>query len=240
VAVRIVELFFKGAQRGREHVIRVPRDLVGAVSALIRVSIVVLALIFAGPIVSGDPDGVLARLGTGMLLGISLALTPLFCSAACGGVLIFTRRLQIGRQIELGPLNGRIVTIRLLDMVLRDSEGSEIRVPHVRTLFTSLRVLPAERRRSVELVVSPAADPAAVVELFTAALGEATTPGDHLVELVHIDADAARYRVSVPGRDTRSASDLRLLLVRALARAGIALGRSASESPRQAERTANG
>jgi small conductance mechanosensitive channel len=225
VLVRIVELFFKGAAHGREHVIRVPRDLMGAVSALIRMSIVVLALVFAGPIVSGDPEGVLARLGMGVLLGVSLALTPLFCSAACGGVLIFTRRLQVGRQIELGKLSGRITSIRLLDMVLRDSDGSELRVPHLRTLFTPLRVLAAERRRSVELAVSPRAEPGAVIALLMAALGDAGAPGDHAVELTDIDADAARYKVSVPARDARSASDLRLLLAQALVREQIALGR---------------
>jgi small conductance mechanosensitive channel len=228
VAVRIVELFFKGATR--EHFIWVPRELVGAVSALIRVAIVVLAVIFAGPIASGDPEGVLARLGSCVLLGVSLALTPLFCSAACGGVMIFTRRLQVGRQIELGSLQGRIVNIRLLDVVLRDGEGSEIRVPHVRALFTPLRVLGSERR-SVELAVSPQVEPAAIIELFTTTLAASSTAAELLVELVHIDADAARYRVSVTGRDTRSASDLRLLLVGALTREEIPLGRSSWQPP---------
>jgi hypothetical protein len=155
--------------------------------------------------------------------------------------LIFTRRLQIGRQIELGPLNGRIVSIRLLDIVLRDNEGSEIRVPHMRTLFTPMRILPAERRRSVELAVSPQVEPAAIIELFNAAVSDGNAPGDHLVELVDIDADSARYRVSVPGRDARSASDLRLLLVRVLAREQIALGRSSSVPPAQVpEKAAHG
>ena len=237
VAVRIVELFFKGATR--EHFIWVPRELVGAVSALIRVAIVVLALIFAGPIASGDPEGVLARVGSSVLLGVSLALTPLFCSAACGGVLVFTRRLQVGKQIELGSLHGRIVNIRLLDVVLRDTEGGEIRVPHVRTLFMPLRVLGSEQRRSVELAISPQADPNKVIELFTAALAAPNSAADLTVELVHIDADAACYRVSVPGRDARSASDLRMLLVSALAREQIALGRSPLQptASQKAERT---
>jgi small conductance mechanosensitive channel len=234
VAVRIVELFFKGATR--EHFFWVPRELVGAVSALLRMGIIVLALIFAGPIASGDPEGVLARLGSCVLLGVSLAMTPLFCSAACGGVMVFTRRLQVGRQIELGTLQGRIVNIRLLDVVLRDNEGSEVRVPHVRTLFTPLRVLGTERR-IIELTVTPQIEPAAVIELFMAALGTSISPAEILIELVDIDADAARYRVSVPGRDTRSASDLRLLLVGALARAHIPLGRPSLQPP--AARAAN-
>jgi hypothetical protein len=224
VAVRIVELFFKGTTR--EHVIFVPRDFVGALSALIRVTIVVLAVVFAGPIVSGDPEGVLARLGGAVVLGVALALTPLFCSAACGGVLIFTRRLQVGRQIELGSLSGRVVNIRLLDTVLRDNEGAEVRVPHVRTLFSPLRVLEAEPRRSVELSVSAQVEPAAVIELLHHAIHDQDALNDNLVELVHIDADSARYRVSVPVLDTRSASELRLILVQALVREKMPLGRA--------------
>ena len=224
VAVRIVELFFRG-RHARDYVIWVPRDLVGAVSSLIRVLIVLLAVIFAGPIVSGDPQGVLARLGTGVMLGLALALTPLFCSAVCGGVLIFTRRLQVGRQIELGELSGRIQTIRLLDTVLRDNEGSEIRVPHMRTLLTPLRVVTVERRRSVQLSITTRVEPRAVIEVLRAAASDASTADDNLIELIDIDADAAQYRVSVPGRDSRSTSELRLVLVQALAREQIELAR---------------
>jgi small-conductance mechanosensitive channel len=199
--------------------------LVGAVSSLIRVLIVLLAIIFAGPIVSGDPQGVLARLGTGVMLGLALALTPLFCSAVCGGVLIFTRRLQVGRQIELGALSGRIVNVRLLDTVLRDNDGSEVRVPHLRTLLTPLRVLTVEPRRSVELSITTRIEPSAVIEVLRSAASEASTADDNLVELIDIDADAACYRVSVPGRDGRSTNELRLILVLALAREHIELAR---------------
>jgi len=69
------------------------------------------------------------------------------------------------------------------------------------------------------------------IALFTTVLGASNPATDLIVELVHIDADAACYRVSVPGRDTRSASDLRVLLVSALAREQIALGRASSQPP---------
>jgi small-conductance mechanosensitive channel len=229
VAVRIVELFFKG-KHARDYVIWVPRDLIGAVSSLIRLGLVLLAVIFAGPIVSGDPQGVLARLGTGVLLGLALALTPLFCSAACGSVLIFTRRLQVGRQIEVGDVSGRIVNIRLLDTVLRDSDGTEVRVPHLRTLVTPLRVLIVDRRRVVELTVTTQVEPRAVIELLRSAASEASTADENQVELIDIDADAAVYRVTVPGRDARSTSELRLILVQALAREQIPLGRRSKAS----------
>jgi hypothetical protein len=45
------------------------------------------------------------------------------------------------------------------------------------------------------------------------------------IELVHIDADAARYRVTTELDDGKTPGDLRLALVDALAEAGIALSR---------------
>ena len=225
VVVRFVELFFAGVGRGRERVLWLPRDLAGAASALIRASIVVLAIVFAGPIVSGDPEGVLARLGHGVLLGLALALTPLFCSMVCGTMLLFTRRVQVGRQMELGGQSGRVLSVGLLDVLLRDAQGGEVRVPHLRSLLMPLRVVANEPRLSVSVCVSPEIDPAAVIELLAAS---ARTPGgvDNVeVELEHIDADGASYRVNVPLRDERTPGSLRLALVQALLRERMPLGR---------------
>jgi hypothetical protein len=73
--------------------------------------------------------------------------------------------------------------------------------------------------------VSPEIDPTAVIELFASSV---RTPGgveDALVELEHIDADGASYRVSVPLRDERTPGSLRLALVHALLRERMPLGR---------------
>lgn len=225
VLVRFVELFFAGG-RGRERVLWLPRDLAGAASALIRLGVVVLAIVFAGPIASGDPEGVLARLGHSVLLGLALALTPLFCAVACGTLLLFTRRVQVGRQMELGGQSGRVISVGLFDVLLRDAHGSEVRVPHLRSLLMPLRVAALEPRLCVQVCVSPALDPAAVIELLASS---ARTPGgvdDVQVELEQIDADGACYRVSVSLRDERTQAGLRLLLVKALQREGMPLGRS--------------
>jgi hypothetical protein len=161
----------------------------------------------------------------------------------CGGVLVFTRRLQVGRQVELGELTGRVIGIRLLDVVLLASDGSEVRIPHLRMLFTPLRVLAAEPRHSVELLVSPELEPATVIALFTATLrasgsteGQAAqrAGGEVQVELLDIHADGARYRASVSAQDPRSLSELRVLLVQALAREHMALGRASAQAAARA------
>jgi hypothetical protein len=134
-----------------------------------------------------------------------------------------------------------VIGIRLLDVVLLASDGSEIRIPHLRTLVSPLRVLAAEPRRSVELSVSPELEPSEVIALFTSTVRAPGVPSDVLVELVDIHADGARYRVSVSAQDPRSASDLRVLLVQALAREHMALGRGAGQAaPRTPGRAAHG
>ena len=227
VLLRFVELFFVGVARGHERVLWLPRDLAGAASALLRLGIVLLAVVFAGPIVSGDPEGVLARLGHGVLLAVALALTPLFCAVAYGGVLVFSRRVGLGQQVELGGHRGRVVGVGLVDVLLRDVNGCEVRVPHLRSLFMPLRVLDTEPRTAVRVCVSPEIDPGAVIELLASALRTQGGVDDVRVELEHVDAEGACYRVSVPLRDERPASALRLALAQALHRERMPLGKSA-------------
>ncbi|MET0388424.1 MAG: mechanosensitive ion channel domain-containing protein [Polyangiales bacterium] len=224
VAVRFVELFFMGVSRGRERVVWLPRDLVAPFSALLRIAIVMLAVIFAGPIVSDDPQGVPARLGSGVLFGLALAVTPLLCAIGWGAVLIFTRRIELGWQVELGGCRGRVVSVGLLDVGLRGADGSLYRVPHLRSLVTPLRVLSPEPRLGVELSVSPAVEPDAVMALFMSALRTADGSEDARVELLAVDANGARYRASVSPRDERTRSELLKQLVSALQRENIALG----------------
>jgi small-conductance mechanosensitive channel len=222
VVLRFIELFFAGVSRGQERASWVPRDLVTPTSALVRVGIVVLALIFAGPAVTGDPESVLAKLGSMVLLSLALAATPLLCSIALGVVTIFTRRLRVGRLVELGGQAGRVVSVGLLDVLLRDTEGSDVRVPHLCTLLKPAKLHGVEHRLAVEMCVSSSASPASVQRLL---LDAATSFGDRpQVELLDIDADAARYRVSVGAEMARGASDLRLALADVLLREGVPLG----------------
>ncbi|HEY2735583.1 MAG TPA: hypothetical protein VGI70_16415, partial [Polyangiales bacterium] len=123
VVLRFVELFFAGVSRGQERASWVPRDLVTPTSELVRVGIVLLAVIFAGPALTGDPESVLAKLGSMVLLALALASTPLLASAVLGVVTIYSRRLRVGRLVELGAESGRVVSVGLLDVVLRGPEG---------------------------------------------------------------------------------------------------------------------
>jgi small-conductance mechanosensitive channel len=226
--LRFVELFFVGVKRGEARAAWLPRDLISPASVVIRITIVVLAVIFAGPIVSGDPEGVLARTGTMVLLALALATTPLLATLALGALIIFSRRWRVGRSVEVGGRRGEVLEVGLLDVRLRDADGGEIRVPHFRALFEPSRVQVDDKHLHVELCVSAQAALAEVKELLEkTALGLGHSV---LVELREVDADGARYKISVVPGHALTASDLRLGLALALAREGIAWGRPRSGS----------
>ncbi|HKU42955.1 MAG TPA: mechanosensitive ion channel domain-containing protein [Polyangiales bacterium] len=225
VLLRFVELFFVGVQRGEARAAWLPRDLIEPASVLVRVAIVLLAVVFAGPVVSGEPDSVLSRAGVVVLMSLALATTPLLASIALGTLTIFTRRLRVGRNVELGGKTGQVTSVGLLDVRLRDADGAEVRVPHFAALLKPSRVQVDTARLHVELCVSSTAPLLEVKELLEkTALGFGHSVS---VELREIDADGARYLVSViPLGATHNVSDLRLGLSLAIAREGIAWGRS--------------
>lgn len=228
VLVRFVELFFRGVSRGQERVPWLPPDLVAPASALVRIAVVVVALIFAGPIASGDPNSVLARLGESVMLAVALAMVPLLASIALGAVITFSRRLRVGRHVELAGYSGRIVSIGLFDVLLRDSAGGDVRVPHLRSLLAPARLRAAEPRLELEFWLSPSAAPSHVVKLLDASARAVIGDAAISVVLSSIDADGARYQVSVDGHVEPGADTLRLQIVEALLREKIAFGRGGS------------
>jgi small-conductance mechanosensitive channel len=222
VVMRFVELFFAGVSRGQERASWLPRDLVTPTSLLLRVAVVLLALIFAGPAVTGEPESVLGRLGTMVLLALALATTPLLCAGVLGVVTIFSRRVRAGRQIEMAGRTGRVVSVGLLDVLLRDADGCDVRVPHWCSLTRPMRLYAGEPRLCVELCVDAAASPSGTQQLL---LEAARGLDEHArVELLDIDADGARYLVSALA-DSSRASELRTLLAETLRRENIGWGR---------------
>lgn len=228
VMVRFVELFFAGVQRGEARAPWLPRDLVEPTGVLIRIAIAILAVILAGPVVTGDPNSALARAGQVLLLALALAATPLLASLALGAVAIYSRRLGVGAWMEVGSARGRVVSVGLIDVHLRDERGADVRVPHLSTLLRPSRVELEDPRLTVTLSVDAQSSLEQVRDLLEAAahaFGHSV-----VVELLEIDVDGASYRVSVVSGKAQRASDLRLALSQALIRAGVRWGRARSGS----------
>lgn len=224
VLVRFVGLFFASVARGETPLPWLPADLAAPTSVLLRSGIVVTALVFAGPVVTGDANGALGRSGAILLVALGLATTPLLASTIVGAIVLFGRRLRLGEFAELDGVVLRISAINLLEVRLVDVHRCELRVPHLLSLFRPLRVLGMRPRLSVDVPVAASARHEEVREIL---LGVGKRCGhDPKLDLLSFDADGARYRVSAL---CDSLDGRRLLAEAALAEldaAGIRLGRS--------------
>jgi hypothetical protein len=140
VLLRVTDLFFASVARGETRVALVPPDLAHPTSILLRAGLVLLTLLFAGPILTGDHDGSLSRGALVLLLGIALAAAPLCCAVLMGLALSFSRSVRLGDRVDYGGQAGVVAEIGLIWLVLEDAEGVSVRVPHLRALWHPTRV----------------------------------------------------------------------------------------------------
>jgi small-conductance mechanosensitive channel len=221
--VRFVELFFAGVASGETELSWIPADLAQPASVLIRVGIVIGALVFGTPIVTGDREGALAQGAIVALGAMALAATPLLASVVVGSIAVFGRRLPIGHFAEVGGRAGRIRSVGLLEVQLEDSGGDVVKVPHLMALVHPTRLFGRVPLVTVEITVAAAASQKAVRELFVATARELGS--EPRVELLSLDADGAHYQVAVRSEELGTRAELGIALQEALAQAAIGLGR---------------
>ena len=146
VVVRAVELFFSSVARGETHLSWLEPEIAQATSTLVRVGLVIFALVFAGPVITGQPDGALSRSGVIILFALALASTPLLASIVAGVALAFARAVRAGDRVEYGGRLGIVRDVGLVVLTLDDEAGGTIRVPHALSLFHPTRILNSEGR----------------------------------------------------------------------------------------------
>lgn len=224
VLVRFIGLFFASVARRETALTWLPPELAAPTSALLRFSIVVGALVFAAPVVTGGADGAFARTGVVILGALGLSSTPLLASGLVGSIVLFGRRLRVGEYAEFDGQLGRISSIGLLETHLRLFDDTELRVPHLLLLVRPLRGLGAHPRLSVDLVVSAEVSTNNVRRVFDEA---ARSVGRNVrAELLGLSADGISYRVTVTCDSLAQRSDLLSALLDALTDAQIPLGRA--------------
>ena len=223
VLVRFLGLFFDSIERRENVVTWVTPELAAPTSALLRLGVVLAALVFLAPLVTGNPESALARTGVVVVVALGLAATPVLASGMLGAILLFGRRLRPGQHVEIGAFGGRISSIGLLDLRLEDSERAEVRIPHLYSLRHPTRVIGLRPRFELEIAVSALASHADVqsVLLRTAA----RLADDARVEITSADADRTLFRVFFASEQRNARSELQLALLDALAAAQVPLGR---------------
>ncbi|MET0591271.1 MAG: mechanosensitive ion channel domain-containing protein [Polyangiaceae bacterium] len=228
--LRFVRLFFGSVARGETTLGWLPADLAGPTGALVRFGIVVVALLVAAPLITGNDDGALARAGVATLLALGFASAPVIASIVAGVPIVYARRVRIGDHVEIGGREGRVTYVSLLEVRLEDDLGCTIRVPHLTSLLAPTRVLGHAPIAIVDVVTDPTAPQSHVRAVL---LAEARRFGTNVkVDLVRLDAEGAHYRIAARAAPASHADDdLATALASALAREQVALGRSASRRP---------
>jgi hypothetical protein len=223
ILVRFVGLFFASVARGETPLAWLPADLAAPTSVLVRSAIVVTALVFAGPIVTGDANGSMGRSGAVILVALGLASTPLLASGVVGVSVLFGRRLRLGEFAEMGGMIARISAINLLEVRLLDAHRVETRVPHLLSLVRPLRVLGMHPRLCVDVAVAASAAQERAREILVEAGKKCGR--DPRLDLLSFDVDGAVYRLSALCDSLDARQSMAETALSDLALAGIALGR---------------
>jgi small-conductance mechanosensitive channel len=222
--VRFVGLFFGSVGRGETTLGWLPSDLAVPTGALVRFGIVVVALLVAAPLITGNDDGALARAGIAALVALGFASSPVLASVAAGIPAVYGRRVRIGDYAEIGGRAGRVLAISLLEVRLEDEMGCHLRIPHLMSLLHTTKVLGASPVISVEVVIDPLAAQGHVRSVLTSVARRFGTVAK--VDLIRLDAEGAHYRVATRGHASTGESDLSTAIADSLTRESIGLGRS--------------
>ncbi len=209
LVIRSVQLFFGSVARGETRLAWVPADLARPTSTLLQAGLLILTVVFAGPIISGGGSGPFQGMAQAMLIGLAIACVPLFAAVVAGLPVVYGRGLRVGDVAEIGGQVGMVKEVDLLSVVLEDAAGRPVRVPHLVSLFQPTRLLGPVTLVTLDVTVSGSEDQARVKTLLTQAAG-AHASGAR-VELRALDANGALYRITSGYEDVgfRVASVLR-------------------------------
>ncbi len=223
VLVRFAGAWFDTVAKGQTEVVWLPRELARPTGLLVRVGIVTLAVVFAAPLITGDPEGALAKLGTVTLVVFGLAATPLVACALVGSSVVYLRRVHAGEFVEFGGRMGRVLDIGLLELRLIDEDGCEVRVPYLLSLVHPTRIVGNSPRVAMDIAVSAATPHEA---LRTQLLEAAATVGEApSVAVIDMEDDALRWRISVSSSDHDAKTRLYTVVLDALSRAKVKLAK---------------
>ncbi len=215
LVLRAVGLFFGSVARGDTHLAWVPADLAKPTSTLLQAVLLILAVLFAAPVISGDAAGPFHGLAQAMLIGLAIACAPLFAAVVAGLPVVYGRGLRVGEVAEVGGKVGTVKEVDLLSVVLEDAAGRPVRIPHLVSLFQPTRVLGSAPLNRFEVAVGGSEDQTRVQSLLLHAAGSHASGAR--VELTALDAAGAVYRV------TSSYEDIGLRVASVLKDAGVQL-----------------
>jgi small-conductance mechanosensitive channel len=229
VLVRFVGLFFDSITRGDTRAAWISRDLARPTSVLARFAIIVTSLVLGSPLITGETDGVISRVGLVVLFAVALAATPILASGIVGVTVVFGRRMKRGDSVEVGGRKGKVLDVTLLDVRIEDDSLAEVSIPHLLGLVHPTRVHRHAQLATLEVVVDPKVPQDEVEKVLFEAARAQSSRGR--VELVYLDEAGAHWRVTSAA--VRHDKTLAKVVQDALGKLGVGLGRgrTAHENP---------
>jgi potassium efflux system protein len=173
---RIVRTFFESEAALRD---RMRRGAPGAVSLLLRISIITIGFLIAVAAAGLQLDKLAIVLGA-FGVGIGFGLQNIFNNLVSGIILAFERPIKDGDIIEVGSLLGIVKEIGIRSSVIRTYDGSEVIVPNGNLISNELinwTRSDLRRRGEVNVGVAYGTDPRKVISL----LLEAARNYDHVL-----------------------------------------------------------
>ncbi|WP_162628697.1 mechanosensitive ion channel family protein [Marinobacter bohaiensis] len=128
--LKLMQLFFRGIERGRIHIGGFEAEWAQPTYKLLRFFVVLLTVVLAYPYIPGS--GSAAFQGLSILLGImvSLGASSAVSSVVAGYAMTYRRAFSIGDVITVGEYTGTVRETRLLVTHLRTFRNEEIVLPN--------------------------------------------------------------------------------------------------------------
>lgn len=197
---------------------------------------ILLSMLFIAALyMTNIPLTVFAFLGGALAIGVGFGTQVLLKNMISGVMLLIERPLRVGDMVEVGSVVGTVTNISIRSSTVRTSDGIEILVPNatfIENNVTNWTYSNAKVRRSVSVGVDYGAAPEYVSEVLLAVAQEhpsvvADPPPRVLLEDFGAEAMGFKLQYWIDyGRGADGsliASELRILIARALAAAGIAI-----------------
>ncbi len=218
IVVRFVGLLFASVARRETQLAWVPADLATPTSVVLRVAIVLSALAFVAPAVTGAPDGSVARTALLALLAFALAAVPVLASAGVGAVHLFGHRFPPGVNLQVGEFQGRLLNMTFLELRLMTELGDEVRIPSLHLLRTPVTVVGEAGWTHISLTVESDTSTSELTRLIL----ECAAPHTSRAEVQLVAFDGSRRQFHVKGKqENASGAGLLTSLVDALGAAGL-------------------
>lgn len=206
VLSRFIHLFFSAIAKRESEVSWIEPELARPLGALLQLSIVVFSLLFGAPLLTGNPEGLFAKLGQFLLLALSLALVPVLTGAALSLSRAFSGDLKLGARVRIGAHQGTILENNLLGVRL-ETEAQLVQVPHLYTLWHPLELSPSDLTSVRVPVTGLDAKVLARLEAIASALGTGIS-----TRVLDLRKDATEVEVALRLNPGKTRSDLLLSL----------------------------